>query len=72
VSDPKRANSLAGDPEIAAVLDRGNRSNSNAWLEVELANACVVRLKGLIDVSSSQAAIAAAGELDRSSHQGSD
>jgi hypothetical protein len=39
-------------------------------LEVELANACVVRLKGPIDVSLLQAAIAAAGELDRSPHQG--
>jgi len=27
---PKRANSLARDPEIAAVLDTGNRSESNA------------------------------------------
>jgi hypothetical protein len=27
---PKRASSLAGDAEIAAVLDTGNRSESNA------------------------------------------
>jgi hypothetical protein len=35
-------------------------------LEIELANACVVRLKGPIDTSLLQAAITAAGELDGS------
>ena len=33
-------------------------------LEIELTNACVVRLKGAIDPTMLQAAIAAAGELD--------
>jgi hypothetical protein len=35
-------------------------------LEIELSNACVVRLKGVIDPSLLQAAITAAGELDGS------
>jgi transposase-like protein len=35
-------------------------------LEIELANACVVRLKGPIDTSLLQVAITAAGELDGS------
>jgi hypothetical protein len=35
-------------------------------LEIELANACVVRLKGPIDTSLLRAAITAAGELDGS------
>jgi len=35
-------------------------------LEIELANACVVRLKGLIDTSLLQVVITAAGELDGS------
>jgi transposase-like protein len=38
-------------------------------LEIELTNACVVRLKGVIDPSLLQAAITAAGQLD-GSHQG--
>jgi hypothetical protein len=35
-------------------------------LEIELTNACVVRLKGVIDASLLQAAITAAGQLDGS------
>jgi len=35
-------------------------------LEIELGNACVVRLKGAIDPSLLQAAISAAGQLDGS------
>jgi hypothetical protein len=35
-------------------------------LEIELTNACVVRLKGAIDPTLLQAAIAAAGQLDGS------
>ena len=35
-------------------------------LEIELTNACVVRLKGVIDPSLLQAAITAAGQLDGS------
>jgi hypothetical protein len=37
---------------------------SDARLEIELANACVVRLEGAIDPSMLQAAIIAAGQLD--------
>jgi hypothetical protein len=44
---------------------------AGAQLEIELANTCVVRLKGVIDPSLLQAAIAAAGELD-GSRQGAD
>jgi hypothetical protein len=40
-------------------------------LEITLANACVVRLRGTVDPSLLQAAIAAAGQLD-GSHQGAD
>jgi hypothetical protein len=39
---------------------------AGAQLEIELTNACVVRLKGVIDSTMLQAAIAAAGELDSS------
>jgi len=35
-------------------------------LEIELTNACVVRLKGVIDPPLLQAAITAAGQLDGS------
>jgi hypothetical protein len=37
-----------------------------AELEIELTNACVVRLKGAIDPPLLQAAITAAGQLDGS------
>ena len=37
---------------------------ADAYLEIELANACVVRLEGAIDPSMLQAAIIAAGQLD--------
>ncbi len=43
-----------------SILDSGTASH----LEIELANACVVRLKGTIDPVLLQAAIAAAGQLD--------
>jgi Transposase len=36
---------------------------ASTHLEIELANACVVRLKGVIDFSLLQAAIAAAGQV---------
>jgi Transposase len=39
---------------------------AGAQLEIELTNDCVVRLKGVIDPTMLQAAIAAAGELDGS------
>jgi len=40
--------------------------STGSQLEIELANACVVRLKGEIDPALLQAAIAAAGQLDGS------
>jgi hypothetical protein len=45
-----------------SILDAG----AGTQLEIELANACVVRLKGAIDSSLLQAAITAAGELNGS------
>ena len=45
-----------------SILDPG----AGTHLEIELANACVVRLKGAIDPTLLQAAIAAAGQLDGS------
>ena len=41
-------------------------SSTGSQLEIELANACVVRLKGEIDPALLQAAIEAAGQLDGS------
>jgi transposase len=40
--------------------------SAGAELEIELANACLVRLKGVIDPLLLQAAITAAGQLDGS------
>jgi len=40
--------------------------STGSQLEIELANACVVRLKGEIDPALLQAAIVAAGQLDGS------
>jgi hypothetical protein len=45
-----------------SVLDSG----ADTLLEIELTNACVVRLRGAIDPPLLQAAIAAAGQLDGS------
>jgi hypothetical protein len=45
-----------------SILDPG----AETQLEIELANACVVRLKGVIDPPLLQAAITAAGQLDGS------
>jgi hypothetical protein len=42
---------------------------ADTQLEIELTNACMIRLKGVIDPSLLQAAITAAGQLD-GSHQG--
>jgi len=42
---------------------------ADTQLEIELTNACVVRLRGMIDSSLLQAAITAAGQLD-GSHRG--
>ena len=43
--------------------------SAGTQLEIELTNACVLRLKGVIDPSLLQAAIMAAGRLD-GSHEG--
>ena len=67
------SNPLAGPPEVSAsdsippflpvsIVD----SSASIELEVELANACVIRLKGPIDRYLLQAAITAAGELNGS------
>lgn len=45
-----------------SILDPG----AGTQLEIELTNACVLRLKGVIDPSLLQAAIMAAGRLDGS------
>jgi transposase-like protein len=49
-----------------SVVDPG----AGTELEIELANACVVRLRGVIDPSLLQAAITAAGQLDGSRQGG--
>jgi hypothetical protein len=48
-----------------SILDPG----AGTQLEIELTNACVLRLKGVIDPALLQAAIMAAGRLD-GSHEG--
>jgi hypothetical protein len=45
-----------------SILDPG----AGAQLEIELSNACVLRLKGVIDPSLLETAIAAAGRLNGS------
>jgi hypothetical protein len=42
------------------------KPDAGAELEIELTNACMVRLKGVIDPLLLQAAITAAGQLDGS------
>jgi hypothetical protein len=58
VSTPTSATSGSFVP--VSIID----PTAGAQLEIELTNACVVRLKGTIDPTMLQAAIAAAGELD--------
>jgi hypothetical protein len=56
------ANGAVPDFVPVSVLDSG----ASTVLEIELTNACVVRLRGAIDPPLLQAAIAAAGQLDGS------
>ena len=62
-----------GNPGIAAAIAeqarRGTSFGVTTELEIELTNACVVRLKGVIDPFLLQAAITAAGQID-GSHEG--
>jgi hypothetical protein len=62
VESPSRPVATAAHFVPVSLVDRrvGNR------LEIELANACFVRLEGAIDPSLLQAAITAAGQLDGS------
>jgi transposase-like protein len=67
VEQPSRPVTKSTDAAVpsfmpVSILDPG----AGIQLEVELANACVVRLKGAIDPSLLQAAITAAGQLDGS------
>jgi transposase-like protein len=63
---PSSARATAGDFLPVSILDPG----VGTQLEIELANACLVRLRGPIDPSLLQAAITAAGELNGSRQQG--
>jgi transposase-like protein len=56
------ANGTVANFVPVSVLDPG----ASTVLEIELTNACVVRLRGAIDPPLLQAAIAAAGQLDGS------
>jgi hypothetical protein len=56
------ANGTVANFVPVSVLDPG----ASTELEIELTNACVVRLRGAIDPPLLQAAIAAAGQLDGS------
>jgi len=56
---PSRPVTTATSFVPVSLVDR----NAGTQLEIELANACVVRLKGAIDPSLLQAAINAAGQL---------
>ena len=54
---------MAADFVPVSLVDR----RANTHLEIELANACIVRLEGVIDSSLLQAAITATGQLDGTS-----
>jgi hypothetical protein len=60
VKPPAPPASIAATFVPVSLVDR----RADAHLEIELANACVVRLEGPIDPSMLQAAIIAAGQLD--------
>jgi hypothetical protein len=60
VRPPAPTVSMAATFVPVSLVDR----RADAHLEIELANACVVRLEGAIDPSMLQAAIIAAGQLD--------
>ena len=59
---PSPTVSMAANFVPVSLVDR----RAGTHLEIELANACVVRLEGAIDPSLLQAAIIAAGQLDGS------
>jgi hypothetical protein len=59
---PSHPMTTAADFIPVSILDR----TAGTQLEIELANACVVRLRGSIDPSLLHAAIIAAGQLDGS------
>jgi hypothetical protein len=59
VRPPAPTVSMAASFVPVSLVDR----RADAHLEIELANACVVRLEGAIDPSMLQAAIFAAGQL---------
>lgn len=60
VKPPAPTVNMAASFVPVSLVDR----RADAYLEIELANACVVRLEGPIDPSMLQAAITAAGQLD--------
>ena len=62
VESPPRSVSTAAHFVPVSLVDR----RVGTHLEIELANACVLRLEGAIDPSLLQAAITAAGQLDGS------
>jgi hypothetical protein len=57
------ATTVSGDDDAFLPVSIIHRSTTTE-LEVELANGCLVRLKGSVDVGLLQAAISAAGELN--------
>jgi hypothetical protein len=59
------ASTISGDDDAFLPVSIIHR-NMTTELEIELANGCVVRLKGSVDVGLLQAAISAAGELNGS------
>ena len=65
-NSPHRLTTTAGTAPLnfvpVSILDPG----AGTQLEIELTNACVLRLKGVIDPALLQAAIMAAGRLDSS------
>ncbi len=63
VESPARRLATAASFVPVSIIDR----HAGTHLEIELANACFVRLEGEIDPSLLQAAIVAAGQLNGSS-----
>lgn len=60
VSDESSSRYAAPNFVPVSILD----PSTGSQLEIELANACVIRLKGAIDPALLQAAIVAAGQVD--------
>jgi hypothetical protein len=63
VESPSHTVAAAAHFVPVSLVDR----RAGTHLEIELANACIVRLEGVIDSSLLQAAITAAGQLDGTS-----